>query len=138
MSNELHPFLFIYFKSLLLGIIQGFTEFLPISSTAHLKVFPHLFGWSDPGVSFSASLQLGSAFAIIYYFREEIGVIINSFFSISTHRSVFDEDNKPHKLDMGIIYSDVIEVRDSSAKFLSRTFSLKWQKTDVLDILEKK
>ena len=70
MSDELHPFLFIYFKSLLLGIIQGFTEFLPISSTAHLKVFPHLFGWSDPGISFSASLQLGSAFAIIYYFTE--------------------------------------------------------------------
>jgi len=94
MSDELHPFLFIYFKSLLLGIIQGFTEFLPISSTAHLKVLPHLFGWSDPGVSFSASLQLGSAFAIIYYFREEISVITNSFFSISTHLSVFDNDNK--------------------------------------------
>ena len=94
MSNELHPFLFIYFKSLLLGIIQGFTEFLPISSTAHLKVFPYLFGWSDPGVSFSASLQLGSAFAIIYYFREEISVITNSFFSTSTHLSVFDNDNK--------------------------------------------
>ena len=50
----------------------------------------------------------------------------------------FDEDNKPHKLDMGIIYSDVIEVRDGTAKFISRDFSLKWQKTDVLDILEKK
>ena len=94
MSHELHPFLFIYFKSLLLGIIQGFTEFLPISSTAHLKVFPYLFGWSDPGVSFSASLQLGSAFAIIYYFRAEISLIINSFFSISTNFSVFDNDNK--------------------------------------------
>ena len=94
MSYELHPFLFIYFKSLLLGIIQGFTEFLPISSTAHLKVFPYLFGWSDPGVSFSASLQLGSAFAIIYYFRAEISLIINSFFSISTNFSVFDNDNK--------------------------------------------
>ena len=46
----------------------------------------------------------------------------------------FDEDNKPHKLDMGITYSDVIEVRDGTAKFLSRTFSLKWQKTDILDL----
>ena len=94
MSAEISPYVFIYLKSFFLGIIQGFTEFLPISSTAHLKVFPHLFGWSDPGVSFSASLQLGSAFAIIYYFREEISVIINSFFSISTHLSVFDDDNK--------------------------------------------
>ena len=57
-------------------------------------------------------------------------------YCIASH--FFDEDNKPHKLDMGIIYSDVIEVRDGTAKFLSRTFSLKWQKTDVLDILEKK
>ena len=57
-------------------------------------------------------------------------------YCIASH--FFDEDNKPHKLDMGIIYSDVIEVRDGNAKFLSRTFSLKWQKTDVLDILEKK
>ena len=57
-------------------------------------------------------------------------------YCIASH--MFDKDNKPHKLDMGIIYSDVIEVRDGTAKFLSRNFSLKWQKTDVLDILEKK
>tara|TARA_Y100001968_G_scaffold296070_1_gene303951 strand:- start:1001 stop:1840 length:840 start_codon:yes stop_codon:yes gene_type:complete len=94
MSDELNPFLFIYFKSLLLGIIQGVTEFLPISSTAHLKVVPHLFGWSDPGVSFSASLQLGSAFAIIYYFRDEISVIINSYLSILIDRKFFKDDKR--------------------------------------------
>ena len=93
MSDELHPFVFIYVKSIFLGIIQGVTEFLPISSTAHLKVFPYLFGWSDPGVSFSASLQLGSAFAIIYYFRCEISVIIDSFLSIFKHRIFFKDDN---------------------------------------------
>ena len=93
MLDQLHPYVFIYVKSFLLGIIQGITEFLPISSTAHLKVVPYLFGWSDPGVSLSASLQLGSAFAIIYYFRGEITVIIHSFFSILTHRSVFKDDN---------------------------------------------
>ena len=53
-------------------------------------------------------------------------------YCIASH--FFDEDNKPHKLDMGIIYSDVIEVRDGTAKFLSRTFLLKWQKTDILDV----
>ena len=57
-------------------------------------------------------------------------------YCIASH--MFDKDDKPYKLDMGIIYSDVIEIRDGTAKFLSRTFSLKWQKTDVLDILEKK
>ena len=49
---------------------------------------------------------------------------------------MFDEDGKPHKLDMGIIYSDVIEVRDGTAKFLSRAFSSQWQKTDTLDTPE--
>ena len=55
-------------------------------------------------------------------------------YCIASH--MFDKVDKPYKLDMGIIYSDVIEIRDGTAKFLSRTFSLKWQKTDILDTLE--
>ena len=93
MSYEIYPLVFIYVKSFLLGIIQGITEFLPISSTAHLKVVPYLFGWSDPGVSFSASLQLGSAFAVIYYFRDDITIIVHSLFSIFMHRMPFKDDN---------------------------------------------
>ena len=53
-------------------------------------------------------------------------------YCIASH--MFDKDDKPYKLDMGIIYSDVIEIRDDTAKFLSRTFSLIWQKTDILDV----
>ncbi len=53
-------------------MIQGLTEFLPISSTAHLKVLPILLGWQDPGVSAIASLQLGSIIAIIIYFRSDL------------------------------------------------------------------
>ena len=56
-------------------------------------------------------------------------------YCIASH--MFDKDDKPHKLDMGIIYSDVIEIRDGTAKFLSRTFSLKWQKTDILEVSEE-
>ena len=81
--------------SFLLGIIQGFTEFLPISSTAHLKVVPYYLGWNDPGASISAALQLGSVFAIFFYFRRDISSIIKSFFLIFTHRKLFkDEDTK--------------------------------------------
>ena len=80
-------------KSFFLGIIQGLTEFLPISSTAHLKAIPYLFGWNDPGVSFSASIQLGSAVAIVYYFRSQIILIIDSFFSIFNHRNIFKDNN---------------------------------------------
>ena len=93
MHEEIRPYVFIYLKSFFLGIVQGFTEFLPISSTAHLKVVPYFFGWSDPGASFSASIQLGSAVAIIYFFRNQITLIIDSFFSIFTHRKVFKDDN---------------------------------------------
>ena len=91
--SELNHFIFNCFQSFLLGIIQGFTEFLPISSTAHLKVVPFLFGWNDPGTSLSASLQLGSAFAIIFYFRNEISQIKNSFYSIYTNRNFFKDEN---------------------------------------------
>ena len=56
-------------------------------------------------------------------------------YCVASH--IFEKDDKPYKLDMGIIYSDVIEVKDGTAKFLSRDFSLKWQKTDSLDLLEK-
>ena len=55
-------------------------------------------------------------------------------YCVASH--MFDQDEKPHKLDMGIVYSDVIEVREGTAKFISRNFLLKWKKTDVLDIPE--
>ncbi len=93
MPEEINPYLFICIKSFFLGIIQGFTEFLPISSTAHLKVVPYLFGWNDPGVSFSASVQLGSAVAIVYYFRNQISLIIDSFFSVLKNRKGFKDDD---------------------------------------------
>ncbi len=93
MYEEISPYVFIYFKSIFLGIIQGFTEFLPISSTAHLKVVPYFLGWNDPGASFSASIQLGSAVAIICYFRNQISSVVTSFVSIFNHRKAFKDDN---------------------------------------------
>ena len=93
MHDEISPYVLIYLKSFFLGIIQGLTEFLPISSTAHLKVVPFFLGWNDPGASFSASIQLGSAFAIVYYFRNQISSIIDSFFFIFNRHKVFNDDN---------------------------------------------
>ena len=58
--------------ALVLGIVQGLTEFLPISSTAHLKVVPLLLGWGDPGVAFTAVIQLGSILAVLAYFRFDL------------------------------------------------------------------
>jgi undecaprenyl-diphosphatase len=61
-----------YLKFILYGLIQGFTEFIPVSSTAHLKVISLFLGIDDPGASLSASIQLGSVFALAWYFRNEI------------------------------------------------------------------
>ena len=57
---------------LVLGVVQGLTEFLPISSTAHLKVVPVLLGWGDPGVAVTAVIQLGSIVAVLAYFRRDL------------------------------------------------------------------
>tara|TARA_B100000700_G_C15050462_1_gene860019 strand:- start:2246 stop:3115 length:870 start_codon:yes stop_codon:yes gene_type:complete len=64
------------FKWFVLGIVQGLTEFLPISSTAHLKVFPIVMGWGDPGISITAVMQLGSIIAVITYFRKDLRNVI--------------------------------------------------------------
>ncbi len=60
------------FESLVLGVVQGVTEFLPISSTAHLRIVPALLGWSDPGAAYTAVLQLGSLLAVVGYFLPEL------------------------------------------------------------------
>jgi undecaprenyl-diphosphatase len=60
------------FEAVILGVVQGVTEFLPISSTAHLRVVPALLGWTDPGAAFTAVLQLGSLAAVIGYFLKDL------------------------------------------------------------------
>ena len=61
-----------YWQAFVLGIVQGLTEFLPISSTAHLKVIPAIFGWRDAGISFDAVIQLGSIAAVVGYFWKDL------------------------------------------------------------------
>ena len=61
-----------------LGVVQGLTEFLPISSTAHLKVVPVLLGWGDPGVAVTAVIQLGSILAVVAFFRDDLRQVLRS------------------------------------------------------------
>jgi undecaprenyl-diphosphatase len=56
----------------LLGVVQGVTEFLPISSTAHLRIVPAFLGWEDPGAAFTAVTQLGTMAAVLFYFRTDL------------------------------------------------------------------
>ena len=68
----------VYLKFIFYGIIQGLTEFIPVSSTAHLKIISLLFGIDDPGSTLSAIIQIGSVFAVIWCFKENIFTSDNS------------------------------------------------------------
>lgn len=59
-------------EAIVLGIVQGLTEFLPISSTAHLRIMPVFFGWDDPGAAFTAVIQLGTLLAVLIYFWRDL------------------------------------------------------------------
>ena len=59
------------FQAVIFGVVQGITEFLPVSSTAHLILLPWFFGWPDPGLSFDVALHLGTLVALVIYFWKE-------------------------------------------------------------------
>lgn len=106
-------------KAVVLGTLQGLTEFLPISSSAHLRIFPELFGWGDPGAAFTAVIQIGTELAVLIYFRKDIWRIGSTWL-----RSLYRPEYRGH-LDsrmgwyiiigslpivvLGILLKDVIE-----------------------------
>ena len=106
-------------KAVVLGTLQGLTEFLPISSSAHLRIFPELFGWGDPGAAFTAVIQIGTELAVLIYFRKDIWRIGTTWL-----RSLYRPEYRGH-LDsrmgwfiiigslpivlLGIVLKDVIE-----------------------------
>ncbi|CAL9375335.1 undecaprenyl-diphosphate phosphatase [Streptomyces sp. enrichment culture] len=68
-----------WFESLILGLVQGLTEFLPVSSSAHLRLTAAFSGWEDPGAAFTAITQIGTETAVLIYFREDIGRILSAW-----------------------------------------------------------
>ena len=77
-------------QAIVLGIVQGLTEFLPISSTAHLRIVPAFFGWDDPGAAFTAVVQLGTMAAVLVYFRRDLWNIASAWV-----RSVLARERAP-------------------------------------------
>jgi undecaprenyl-diphosphatase len=69
-----------FLEAILLGLVQGLTEFLPISSSAHLRIVGELAGWGDPGATFTAITQLGTELAVVIFFRHQIGRILSKWF----------------------------------------------------------
>ena len=66
-------------EAIVLGVVQGLSEFLPISSTAHLRIVPAVLGWSDPGAAFTAVTQLGTIAAVLVYFRVDLRRIASAW-----------------------------------------------------------
>jgi undecaprenyl-diphosphatase len=69
------------FQAIVLGIVQGLTEFLPISSSGHLRIVPAFAGWEDPGAAFTAVIQLGTVAAVLLYFRNDLLNIGRAWFA---------------------------------------------------------
>jgi len=70
------------FQAATLGIIQGVTEFLPVSSSGHLIFIPKIFGWTDQGLAFDAVVHLGTLLAVVIYFRKKLWMLTKGFFGV--------------------------------------------------------
>jgi undecaprenyl-diphosphatase len=107
-----------WFEAVVLGVVQGLTEFLPISSSAHLRIVSEAFGWKDPGAAFTAITQIGTEIAVLLYFRRDIGRIIVAWLGSLTGRRKGDPDARVGWLIivgsipiviLGLLFKDSIE-----------------------------
>ncbi|MGW7052393.1 undecaprenyl-diphosphate phosphatase [Streptomyces sp. NPDC054887] len=86
-----------WFESFILGLVQGLTEFLPISSSAHLRLTAAFAGWHDPGAAFTAITQIGTEAAVLIYFRKDIARIVSAWCRSLVDRSMRSD----HDAQMG-------------------------------------
>ena len=82
------------FQAIVMGVIQGLSEFLPISSSAHLALTPWLLGWPAPGLAFDVALHLGTLIALVWFFWQEWITLARAFFSILRKRSLETESER--------------------------------------------
>src|SRR5215471_5685323 len=93
-----------YAKVAVLGVVQGFTELMPISSTAHMRIVPALFGWQDPGSAFSAAMQLAALAAVVTYFWPDVrDLVFGSLAAVGTR----DFSDRSIKLAVGIVIGTI-------------------------------
>lgn len=93
-----------YLQIGILGVIQGISELLPISSTAHMRIIPALLGWQDPGSAFSAAMQMAALAAVISYFWRDVQQVVSGSVSAIRER---DYDNQWFKLAVAIILATI-------------------------------
>ncbi|TFV87028.1 undecaprenyl-diphosphate phosphatase [Blastococcus sp. CT_GayMR16] len=107
-----------WFEAVVLGVVQGLTEFLPISSSAHLRIVGEAFGWDDPGAAFTAITQIGTEIAVLLYFRRDIARIVVAWLGSLAGRRTGDPDARMGWLIivgsipivvLGLLFQDRIE-----------------------------
>jgi undecaprenyl-diphosphatase len=81
-------------QALVLGVLQGLAEFLPISSSAHLTLAPWLLHWRDPGLAFDVALHFGTLLAVLWYFRAQWAALVGAAVNIVAHRRVETEEER--------------------------------------------
>src|SRR3954467_8449025 len=81
-------------RAIVLGIVQGLTEFLPISSTAHLRIVPAFLGWDDPGAAFTAVVQLGTMAAVLVFFWDDLLRIARATIASLQDRSLWHTQDR--------------------------------------------
>lgn len=93
-----------WFKVIILGIVQGITELLPISSTAHLRIVPSLLGWPDPGSAFSAAMQLASLAAVVSYFWQDLKELLGGTIQAIAKQNYLA---RPFRITVGLLLGTI-------------------------------
>ena len=119
-------------EAIVLGIVQGLTEFLPISSSGHVLIVPALAGWPDPGAAFSAVIQLGTMAAVLIYFRRDLWRMLKAFLhSLVGERTLWRTSDVDARVGwfivlgtipigiFGLVFKDQIETAVRSVELVS-------------------
>jgi undecaprenyl-diphosphatase len=120
-----------FVQAIVLAIVQGLSEFLPISSSGHLILIPHFFGWSDQGLAFDVAVHIGTLLALLAYFRRQLGTMASAWFD-SVFRQKHTRDSRlawqilvatvPVGL-AGLLFADYIEEHFRNPLFVAGTLT---------------
>jgi undecaprenyl-diphosphatase len=138
-----------WLEAVILGLVQGLTEFLPISSSAHLRITAAFAGWDDPGAAFTAVSQLGTETAVIIYFRKKIGRLLVAWFR-SLRRPSGWSDNPDSRMAwlvvfgtmpiaiLGLLFQDEIEHAFRDLRLIATTLIVFGILLGIADLVGRK
>jgi undecaprenyl-diphosphatase len=118
-------------QAIVLAVVQGLSEFLPISSSGHLVLVPHFLGWSDQGLAFDVAVHVGTLLAVLLYFRRQIGTMVAGWMGSVLHRRHTRDSRLAWQLLVatipvgltGLLFDDYIEAHLRNPAFVAGTLS---------------